>query len=284
LVSHQGQFDQIKQSRNLVEHGGRDGFSGVITMGNDVLKKVCDCGILFSFIGMMIVTISGIITPSSGKEWGALFFSPFLFFIIVRSRVARRPDYQIVPWQTIYVNLGMACIAIAMWLGGVWLLARVIVPVPAFLLPILLGFFAVAAYKCHKSRKEPHQVFINYAHEDYTQVSYLYQRLKDAGMTVWMDRENILPGTDWDYTIKRSIWRSDFFLACLTNNSVNRKGVLQAEIDEALQIWEEKSVEARFLIPVRIEECQIPEKVSRFQYVNLFAQDGYDRLLQVISR
>ena len=35
-----------------------------------------------------------------------------------------------------------------------------------------------------------------------------------------------------------------------------------------------------YLIPVRLEECEVPERLKRWQWVDLFRDGGYERLLQ----
>jgi hypothetical protein len=34
-----------------------------------------------------------------------------------------------------------------------------------------------------------------------------------------------------------------------------------------------------YLIPAKLEECEIPDRLRRWQWVNLHDQDGYERLL-----
>ena len=34
------------------------------------------------------------------------------------------------------------------------------------------------------------------------------------------------------------------------------------------------------LIPIRLEECRIPQRLSRWQWVDLFEADGYDKLMR----
>jgi hypothetical protein len=38
-----------------------------------------------------------------------------------------------------------------------------------------------------------------------------------------------------------------------------------------------------FLIPVRLEDCRVPDELSRYQYVDWFSPDGPERLLQAIA-
>jgi hypothetical protein len=118
--------------------------------------------------------------------------------------------------------------------------------------------------------------------EDEEKVENLYQKLSDAGFKPWMDTKDVLPGERWKPRIQRAVRHSDFFLACLSANSVNKRGFLQKEIKDALDIWQEMLDSDIYLIPIRLEDCEVPEGLRDFQWVNLFEQDGWARLVKAI--
>ncbi len=127
------------------------------------------------------------------------------------------------------------------------------------------------------------QIFLSYAREDEEKVENLYQRLSDAGFKPWMDKKDILPGERWKFSIQTAIRRSDFFLACLSAKSVGKRGFLQREIKDALDIWQEKLDDDIYLIPVRLEDCEVPESLREFQWVNVFEEDGWTQLVRAIQ-
>jgi len=127
------------------------------------------------------------------------------------------------------------------------------------------------------------QIFLSYAREDEEKVKNLHQQLSDARFKPWMDKKDILPGEIWQSCIQKAIQRSDFFLACLSAKSVKKRGFLQKEIEDALNIWLEKLEDDIYLIPVRLEDCEVPERLRKFQWVNLFEEDGWMRLVQAIQ-
>ncbi len=125
--------------------------------------------------------------------------------------------------------------------------------------------------------KSKAKIFLSYARTDQDKVKILYQKLSKEGFNPWMDID-ILPGENWRNAIKKAIKRSDFFLACLSANSVNRRGYIQKEIRDALEIWKEKLDNDIYLIPVRLEDCEVPESLSDFQWVNLFEDGSWEKL------
>ncbi len=88
--------------------------------------------------------------------------------------------------------------------------------------------------------KRPAQIFLCYARQDAALVSALYEKLSLAGFKPFMDTKDILPGEDWKQVLMNTIREAPFFLACLSNNSVDKRGVIQEEIREALNVWRQK--------------------------------------------
>ena len=126
------------------------------------------------------------------------------------------------------------------------------------------------------------QIFLSYARQDEEKVEELYQKLSDAGFKPWMDKKDILPGERWEFSIRGAIRGSDFFLVCLSANSA-KGGWTQREIRNALDIWQEKLEDDIYLIPVRLEDCVAPESLRDFQWVDLFEEDGWTRLLAALT-
>jgi hypothetical protein len=123
------------------------------------------------------------------------------------------------------------------------------------------------------------KIFLSYAHEDKDRVLELYRKLNQDGYDAWIDDEKLLPGQDWDLEINKAIKASDAIILCLTNISIQKEGYVQREIKKAIDIAQEKLRGNIFIIPARLDECIVPEEVSRLQYVDLFSEGGYKKLL-----
>lgn len=126
------------------------------------------------------------------------------------------------------------------------------------------------------------RIFLSYAREDRAEVERLYEKLREAGFRPWMDTKDILPGEQWATSIERAIRGAHFFLACLSKRSVTKRGWIQKEIRGGLDLWEEMLENDIYLIPLRLDECDVPERLQAFQWVDLFAADGWPRLVQAI--
>ncbi len=127
------------------------------------------------------------------------------------------------------------------------------------------------------------QIFLSYARPDAKTVEVLYQKLLEAGFSPWMDIKDIVGGEEWELAVQKAIRHSDFFLVCLSANSVDRRGWIQKEFKQALDIRHGMLDFDIFLIPVRLEDCKVPESLHRFQRVDLFEEDGWPQLMKAIQ-
>ena len=160
------------------------------------------------------------------------------------------------------------------------------------LFKFMLGATAAAAVaalaKIKVERKKPKKdrgrIFLIYAKEDKNRIEDLYEKLKGFGFKPWLDTKEILPGQDWRGSIKKAIEESDLALACISKNSVNKKGFVQAELKMALDILEERTKGFSPVIPVRLEDTEVPERLNKLQWVDLFKKDSIDKLRLAIEK
>ena len=124
------------------------------------------------------------------------------------------------------------------------------------------------------------KIFLCHANEDKPQVREVYQRLKAEGFEPWLDEEDLLPGQLWDQEIRRALRESDFILIFFSRNSVAKRGYVQREMKLALNAWEEVPEGQIHTIPVRLDDCEIPERFQRFQRADFFVENGYERLFR----
>jgi hypothetical protein len=127
------------------------------------------------------------------------------------------------------------------------------------------------------------QIFLLYARGDKEAVQHLYRRMVREGANVWMDRESILPGQDWQYEIRRAIHGSDLVIVCLSRQFNKQGGYRHEELKIALKKAGSLPEGGIFLIPVRLESCDMPEALHRWQRVDLFEAHGYQKLLESLK-
>lgn len=127
------------------------------------------------------------------------------------------------------------------------------------------------------------KVFLCHASSDKAEVLNLYSRLTSDGIDAWLDKEKLIPGQNWQIEIPKAVRNTDVVIVCLSAQSVNKDGFVQKEIKIALDAADEKPEGTIFIIPARLENCDVPERISQFHWVDLFSEDGYERLLKALQ-
>src|SRR5215207_1846177 len=127
------------------------------------------------------------------------------------------------------------------------------------------------------------QVFLSYAHEDRETVVSLYEELLNAGLQPWMDIMNLVPGQIWTDEIRKALSKSDFVLIFLSRNSISKEGYINKEIKSALEIAKDKTGGSIVLIPVKVDDVQAPRILQEIQWVELYSDGGWDKLLKALS-
>lgn len=126
-------------------------------------------------------------------------------------------------------------------------------------------------------------IFLSYAREDSPAAHRLAQDLQKHGLEVWIDTEKLRPGIPWKTAITKAIRQSRFVICLLSKNSTTKRGFVQREIKESLDVLDEFPESDIFLIPARLEECEpAHQRLTDLQWVDLFP--SYDTGLQSLIR
>ena len=135
----------------------------------------------------------------------------------------------------------------------------------------------------HRSATTRKSVFLCHSSADKTLVRELYHRLVRDGLSPWLDEEDLLPAQNWESAIREAVRSADCVVVCLSAASTTRAGYVQKEIRYILDVADEQPEGTTFVIPARLEVCSVPDRLSHLQWVDLFADAGYDRLAGVLA-
>jgi adenylate cyclase len=130
---------------------------------------------------------------------------------------------------------------------------------------------------------DPLKVFLCHSSADKPAVRTLYRRLVGDHFQPWLDEEDLLPGQNWHEEIRKAVRETEAVIVCLSKGAVAKAGFLNKEIQYALDVAEEQPEGSIFIIPVRIGQCEVPERLARWQWVNLYDQKGYERLVKALQ-
>jgi transcriptional regulator with XRE-family HTH domain len=138
--------------------------------------------------------------------------------------------------------------------------------------------------------------FISYVREDSHRVDWLQRELEAAGIPVWRDTADLWPGEDWRTKIRQAITDDALvFIACFSRASLARLKTYQnEELTLAIEQLRLRRPDDPWLIPVRLDECDIPDRdigggrtLASIQRADVFgdrSSQGVTRLIASILR
>jgi hypothetical protein len=116
--------------------------------------------------------------------------------------------------------------------------------------------------------------------EDKRRVDELYFMLKDEGFDPWYDKENLVVGDRWREEILQAIEQSDLFAIFLSKKAIRKTGFIQKEIRTAAREFQRRPQDIAYLLPVRLEDCDVPlvrldenTVLADLQWVDIFEGD-----------
>lgn len=130
-------------------------------------------------------------------------------------------------------------------------------------------------------------MFLAYVNEDLPLIQQLFDELKGAGYQPWLDKENLLPGQNWPRSIERAIEVADFVIPCFSKHSVLKRGGFQSELRFAIDCASKLPLDDVFLIPVRLDNCVLPDRIQKFlHHVDLFPSwaDGVAQIRRTVDQ
>ena len=134
-----------------------------------------------------------------------------------------------------------------------------------------------------KSTSKNANIFLIHAHSDRETVRKLYQRLVSDRLNVWFDAERLQPGQDWQNEIRNALLKCDVVIVCLSHNFDKQKGYRHEELKLALEKANFLPDDEVFIIPARLEKCDMPESLKHLHRVDLFKAGGYKKLIGALS-
>ncbi len=134
-----------------------------------------------------------------------------------------------------------------------------------------------------KRSRQPINVFLIHAHSDRDVVHKLYARIVNDGVNVWLDAKKLQPGQDWQNEIRSALLRCDVVIVCLSQGFNKQQGYRHEELKLALEKANFVPDEQVFIIPVRLEKCDMPESLRHLQRVDLFRSGGYKKLIRALK-
>lgn len=113
--------------------------------------------------------------------------------------------------------------------------------------------------------------FLCYAKENSSGVREFRERLKaEDWVDPWFDEEDILPGQMWEASVTEAVYNCHAVIIFLSSIAIRTEGFFHKELKLALDAAAEKPDGTIFIIPIRLDVCDVPDRLQPYQYVDYF--------------
>jgi len=131
-------------------------------------------------------------------------------------------------------------------------------------------------------------VFVSYSSNDKEKVSRLVQELKNEGINVWFDEDQIYPGDDLIEKMRVGIDKCRHYILCLSPSFEKKPPQSWVKHEFRLAIIKENIESKNCIIPVRIKSGGgIPSEIGGRAYADLSTnkrwQKNFPRLLRPLK-
>ncbi|MEP6602219.1 MAG: toll/interleukin-1 receptor domain-containing protein, partial [Nitrospirota bacterium] len=127
------------------------------------------------------------------------------------------------------------------------------------------------------------RIFMSYSWVDKERVEQIHDLLASKGADPWIDREDIRGGSEWELSIKEQMRGSQRVLIFISSASIQKAGFAWVEMRLAARIADEQPEGSNFVIPVRLDNCRLPDLLGRWHCIDLFEPDGEPKLLAALG-
>ena len=138
-------------------------------------------------------------------------------------------------------------------------------------------------YVCPATNHMAEEVFISYGSADRERIQDLVTRLRQAGVTVWIDEAGIEGAAMWSQEIVSAINNCNILILAISTNSAQSKNVVR---ELALASEDDKTI-----LPVFIEPTEIPESmkyqlagIQRVEYFEGNEDESIGGVLRALKR
>lgn len=117
------------------------------------------------------------------------------------------------------------------------------------------------------ANEKQRKTFLSYSRASKDFAVKLAKELKTEGFSVWLDQLDIPAGARWDVEVEKALEESEIFMIIMTPGSISSENV-RDEIGYAID-------NGKHFLPVLLENCTVPLRLRRFQYVD-FTTKSFD--------
>lgn len=127
-----------------------------------------------------------------------------------------------------------------------------------------------------------YDVFLSHNSKDKARVCLLAERLRDAGLEVWLDEWVIRPGDFIPLAIEQGLEKARILILCLSPHALASGWVT---LERGAAMFRDPANTQRRFVPLLLQDCKVPEILSQFKHVDWRqeSETEFQRLLAVLT-
>ncbi len=144
--------------------------------------------------------------------------------------------------------------------------------------------FSVYLSRIRERRLRQRRVFIIYSSKDRGPAADVVQHLRSNGYNPWFDVDEIAPGQKWAQSVMKGISESAVALYLVSENMKSSSKFVSEELKAAMSVMRSKDESFSPVIPVRLDDAEVPQELADVHWVDLRSKDGLEQLEKGLKR
>lgn len=149
---------------------------------------------------------------------------------------------------------------------------------------IYAAAFSIYISRIKQRRLRQRRVFIMYSHADQAAAKELVAKLRSSGYNPWFDVDEIAPGQRIPETVTNGLAASAVALLLISKNLDLEKPTIGKELKTALATMKSKDESFSPVIPVRLDDAEVPQPLADVSWIDLRDPESFERLDRGLKR
>ena len=146
------------------------------------------------------------------------------------------------------------------------------------------AIFSVYFARMRERRMRRRRIFVIYSNKDKEAATKIVQHLRTNGYNPWFDVDEIAPGQKWTQSVMKGIAESAVALYLVSDNLKGSSKFVAEELNAAMSVMRSRDESFSPVIPVRLDDSEVPHELKDVHWVDLRDKDGLEQLEKGLKR
>lgn len=175
-------------------------------------------------------------------------------------------------------------------IGSIWVVSsaglrhsQILLNILAAIIAAIAAMIGILVSRRLSRRTDPRRVFLVYARQDLRSATKIADMLREKGLHPWMDINEISGGQVWSDEIKKGLEESAAAIVLISRFFQESKQA-QNELRAAMNTIRDREKNTSAIVPVRLDDSQIPHSLSHIHSVDISDEHGLERVAENLAK